>query len=67
MHQLGCVAVEQVVRMIEANRESEDVFEPETILLKPRLIVRESSLPSPKTVEVRLGQGSIDLGTSPGV
>jgi LacI family transcriptional regulator len=67
MHQLGCVAVEQVVRMIEASRESEDGFEPETILLKPRLIVRESSLASPRTVEVPLGQGSIDLGTSPGV
>jgi LacI family transcriptional regulator len=66
MHQLGCVAVEQVVRMIEANRESENMFEPETIWLKPRLIVRESSLASPKTVEAPLGQGSFDSSTSLG-
>lgn len=67
MHQLGCVAVEQVVRMIEASRESENVFEPETIWLQSRLIVRESSLASPKTVEAPLGQGSFDPSTSLGL
>ena len=67
MHQLGCVAVDQVVRMIEASRESEHTFEPETIWLKPRLIVRESSLASAKAVEVPLGQGSFDPGTSLGL
>jgi LacI family transcriptional regulator len=64
MHQLGCVAVDQVVRMIEASRESAKTFEPETIWLEPRLIVRESSLASSKTVEVPLGHGSVGPSTS---
>jgi DNA-binding LacI/PurR family transcriptional regulator len=67
MHQLGCVAVEQVIRMIEASREPENTFEPETIWLKPRLIVRQSSLASPETVEVPLGQGSFDPSTTLGL
>jgi len=67
MHQLGCVAVEQVVRMIETSRESENTFEPETIWLKPRLIVRASSLTSPETVEVPLSQGSLDPSTTLGL
>jgi LacI family transcriptional regulator len=43
LHELGCVAVQQVVRMIETGWEAEDVYEPEMIWLKPQLIVRESS------------------------
>jgi LacI family transcriptional regulator len=66
MHQLGCVAVDQVVRMIEASRESEHRFDLSTIWLEPRLIVRESSLALPRTDEVLLGQGSFDSGASLG-
>jgi hypothetical protein len=58
--------VDQVVGMIEASRESEHRFELETIWLEPRLIVRESSLASPRTDEVLLGQGSFDLGAPRG-
>jgi LacI family transcriptional regulator len=43
-HQLGCVAVEQVVRLIEATRGSEDDYRPEFTWLDPQLIVRESSV-----------------------
>jgi LacI family transcriptional regulator len=64
LHQLGCVAVEQMIRLIEASRESENTFEPETKWLEPKLIVRESSLASAKTVEVPLGQGSYDPTTT---
>jgi DNA-binding LacI/PurR family transcriptional regulator len=67
MHQLGCVAVDQVVRMIEASRESASMVRQETTWLEPRLIVRESSLASPKTAEVSLGEGSFDSATSLGL
>jgi LacI family transcriptional regulator len=43
LHELGCVAVQQVVRLIEASREAEDVYEPEAVWLRPQLIIRESS------------------------
>jgi LacI family transcriptional regulator len=43
LHELGCVAVQQVVRLIEAGRDSEEVYQPETVLLKPKLIIRQSS------------------------
>lgn len=43
-HQLGCVAVEQVIRMIEASHESENTYNSGTVWLKPQLIVRESSI-----------------------
>jgi DNA-binding LacI/PurR family transcriptional regulator len=45
LHELGGTAVQQVVHMIETSRESENSYEPETIWLKPRLIIRESSGP----------------------
>jgi LacI family transcriptional regulator len=40
---LGRTAVEELVRMIEANRKSEGEAEPKSILLQPELIVRASS------------------------
>jgi LacI family transcriptional regulator len=43
LHELGCVAVQEVVQMIEMGRNSDDVYQPETVLLKPTLIVRQSS------------------------
>jgi LacI family transcriptional regulator len=43
-HQLGCLAVEHLVRLVEASHEPDSVYEPEAIWLEPRLIVRESSL-----------------------
>ena len=49
LHELGCTAVRQLVRIIEAARESEGVYEPETVWLKPQLIVRESS-PKSKSI-----------------
>ena len=44
LHELGCMAAKQVVHMIEVSRESENSYEPESIWLKPQLIVRESSV-----------------------
>ena len=43
LHRLGCIAVEQALRAIEASQEPKGVYEPETILLKPRLVIRESA------------------------
>jgi LacI family transcriptional regulator len=40
---LGSTAVEELVRSIDAHRLHPDTFEPRTILLRPELIVRESS------------------------
>jgi LacI family transcriptional regulator len=43
LHELGCLAVQEVVQMIETRRDSDDVYQPETVLLKPKLIARQSS------------------------
>jgi LacI family transcriptional regulator len=43
LHELGCVAVQEVVQMIEVGRDSDEVYQPETVLLKPKLIARQSS------------------------
>ncbi|MBN1221411.1 MAG: LacI family DNA-binding transcriptional regulator [Anaerolineae bacterium] len=43
LQELGSTAVQQIARSIEASRESEDIYQPETIWLKPQIIVRESS------------------------
>ena len=43
LHRLGCIAVEQALQAIEAHQEANSEYEPRTILLKPRLIVREST------------------------
>jgi len=44
LHELGSVAVQQMVRMIEAGREPNSIYEPRSVWLKPELVVRESSL-----------------------
>lgn len=44
LYELGCTAVQQIVRIVEAYQQPENVYQPEIIWLKPRLIVRESSL-----------------------
>jgi LacI family transcriptional regulator len=44
LHELGCIAAKQAIHMIEVSRESENSYEPESIWLKPQLIVRESSV-----------------------
>jgi LacI family transcriptional regulator len=54
LHELGCVAVQEVIHMIEASRESERVYKPETVWLKPQLIIRESSVPSFEPLEARV-------------
>jgi DNA-binding LacI/PurR family transcriptional regulator len=43
-HHLGRLAVEHLIRLVEASREPGGVYEPEAIWLEPRLVVRESSL-----------------------
>jgi LacI family transcriptional regulator len=45
VHQLGCTAVQEVVRMIEATQDLHTTHPPTTIWLKPQLIVRQSSVP----------------------
>ena len=40
---LGCTAVQELVRAIEAGRDDQTVFEPKSTSLRPELIVRESS------------------------
>jgi DNA-binding LacI/PurR family transcriptional regulator len=44
LHELGCSAVQQVVRGIEARWNADDGYQPELVWLKPRLIVRDSSV-----------------------
>jgi DNA-binding LacI/PurR family transcriptional regulator len=43
LQQLGCVAVQEIVKMIEAGHNADSVYQPETVLLKPKLIARQSS------------------------
>lgn len=43
-HTLGCIAVSEIVQIIEANRRDKKVSEPKMILLQPTLIIRESSV-----------------------
>ena len=43
-HTVGCIAVSEIVQIIEANRKEKSVTEPKLILLQPTLIVRESSM-----------------------
>ena len=46
LHELGSIAAKQVIHMIEVSREPENSYEPESVWLKPELIVRESSVAS---------------------
>ncbi len=41
---LGCIAVRELVRIIEASQQGEAAVEPKTIALQPELIARESSI-----------------------
>jgi len=43
-HELGCQAVQELVNGIEAIHEGKETSEPQTLLLSPALIVRESSI-----------------------
>jgi DNA-binding LacI/PurR family transcriptional regulator len=44
-YQLGCTAVRELVQLVERQREAEEEFEdtPKQMLIKPELIIRESS------------------------
>jgi LacI family transcriptional regulator len=42
-HHLGCTVVEEIVRSVEKVQRGETLDRPSTIILKPELIVRESS------------------------
>lgn len=44
--QLGCIAVQELVRMVEAQNSGEDQIEPIYLTLKPELIIRKSSIPA---------------------
>jgi LacI family transcriptional regulator len=44
---LGGTAVRELVQIIEATQQNKAVIEPQTILLQPELIARQSSVPKP--------------------
>lgn len=43
-HELGCLALRELVNLIEASRAGDQAIEPKSCLLTPELIVRESSV-----------------------
>jgi len=43
LKEMGAAAVREVVQMIAVHRENQEEYEPKTITLQPRLIIRESS------------------------
>ncbi len=47
LREMGAAAVREVVQMIRSHRESQEEYEPKTISLQPRLIVRDSSRREP--------------------
>lgn len=47
LHQLGCQAVKEIVRIIEARRREEPASEPVPVVLTPQLVIRESSIRRP--------------------
>lgn len=47
LHELGSIAVQQIVRMIETGREPSSIYEPRSVWLKPELVIRESSIIHP--------------------
>jgi LacI family transcriptional regulator len=53
LHELGCIAAKQVIQMIESSREPDTFHKPESIWLKPHLIVRESSVPQERRADIR--------------
>jgi DNA-binding LacI/PurR family transcriptional regulator len=42
-NELGCIAVEELVRLVEKKLMADDVIEPKYITIKPELIIRQSS------------------------
>ncbi len=44
LQSLGCTAVRELVRAIEASHQEQAGFQPTSISLRPELIVRESSI-----------------------
>lgn len=46
LRELGSVAVQELLQAIEASRHDHIVFEPKQICIRPKLIVRESSIPA---------------------
>jgi LacI family transcriptional regulator len=44
LRELGATAVREVVQMIRVQKESRENYEPKTIILQPRLVVRSSSI-----------------------
>jgi LacI family transcriptional regulator len=51
LRKLGCSAVQELVRVIEASRNGQAAFEPQSLALCPELIIRESSHASGARVE----------------
>jgi LacI family transcriptional regulator len=43
-YNLGKIALEEIIKMIEAGWQEEELVEPKSIMLSPRIIVRQSSL-----------------------
>jgi len=41
--ELGCIAVEELVRLVEKKLTVDDAIEPKYITIKPELIIRQSS------------------------
>jgi LacI family transcriptional regulator len=41
---LGCTAVRELVRTIEASQQGKAAVEPRNVLLQPELIIRQSSM-----------------------
>lgn len=41
-HELGCVAIKELVRLVEAGQQEDKVIEPKQVLIQPELIIRES-------------------------
>jgi LacI family transcriptional regulator len=53
-HHLGCTVVEEIVRSVEKVQRGETLNTPNTIILKPELIVRESSVRIPMELSQEL-------------
>jgi LacI family transcriptional regulator len=54
---LGCTAVEKVVEMIEAHRGEREAVEPQAIVLKPEMTIRQSSVVSSAAANSAVDQG----------
>jgi LacI family transcriptional regulator len=45
-NELGSIAVEELVRLVEKKLEADEVIEPKYITIEPELIIRQSSINS---------------------